>query len=154
MRFLLSPSGRLSRRDWLVLVVPVFGWAFLLAGVVDARLLGGNVLFGPVRLWLGLTLLWPSIALTTRRLHDLDRSGRELFPIGLQLAGGPLVWVSGAALTQEGLTVFTLAALGMILLGFMMAAVLLGQLCVAPGDAGANRHGAVPDGASASGTGP
>ena len=154
MRFLLSPSGRLSRRDWLVWAVPTFGGAFLFAGAVDGLLLGGNVLFGPARLWLGLALLWPSIALTTRRLHDLDRSGRELFPIGLLLAGGPLVWVSGAALTQEGLTVFTLAALGMILLGFMMAAVLLGQLCVAPGDAGANRYGAVPDGASASGTGP
>lgn len=144
MRFLLSPSGRLSRRDWLVWAVPVLGGAFLLVGVVDALLLAGNVLFGPARLWFGLALLWPSIALTVRRLHDLGRSGRELIPIGLLLAGAPLVWVSGAALTQEGFTVFTLAALGMILLGLMAAAGLLGQLCVGAGDELTNRHGASP----------
>jgi uncharacterized membrane protein YhaH (DUF805 family) len=150
MRFLLSPSGRLSRRDWLVWAVPIFGGAFLLAGAVDALLLGGNVLFGPVRLWLGLALLWPSIALTSRRLHDLDRSAWDLLPIVVLLAGGPLLWVTGAALTQEGFTVFTLAALGMVLLGLMLAAVLLGQLCVASGEARANRYGPAPSGASAS----
>ena len=70
LRFYLSPKGRLSRRDyWLLVFLPFFVIAYLNEVQAD--------LFGTPNLstWLQVITLWPVLVVLSRRFHDLNLSG-------------------------------------------------------------------------------
>ena len=69
--------------------------AFFLGAQACARLvdayLGHGALAGPVTILTSLTLLVPLISVAVRRLHDIDRSGREFLGPCLALLASPVM---------------------------------------------------------------
>ncbi len=144
MRFFLSPRGRMSRRQWWTLAVPVMASAFVLAGLIDVFFNKAFFLLGPARLWIGAVLLWPSFALLSRRLHDLDRSAATLFPLAALIVAALLIGFVGVGLTGETITIFSAITVVMLwFVGCALAALVI-VLSTAPGQRGTNRHGPDP----------
>jgi len=71
----LSFEGRVSRKDYALLyILPAFviyGIAYTLDNMMRATPQSFGI-FAPI---VGLVLLWPSIVMTTKRLHDWDKTG-------------------------------------------------------------------------------
>lgn len=89
----------------------------------------------------------PSIAVSVRRLHDIDRTGWWiLLPIGFYLVGAVLA-VAGIAQAATGGGGFGMAGVGMVLSGISLILwiLLLVWYCM-PGTAGPNRFGEDPKG--------
>jgi len=138
----LRADGRLGRAPFWIGVA-----ALVLSGAVLSfvPVIGGAA---------GLVMLWPWYCLLAKRLHDTGRSGRlaavALVPMALgaalallttlALAGGPLMGLLLPVLGLSGLVV-VLASL------FALAFVI--WLGLAPGEASANRWGAVSTSAAA-----
>ena len=74
-----SFTGRARRSEyWWWILFQALVWAF--AGAVDmlafpSTLIGGPNGIGPVTALVGLAMLLPTLAVTARRLHDIDKSG-------------------------------------------------------------------------------
>lgn len=86
LTFLVSPHGRVSRQEyWLGFQLPVFGVAFL-TGFIDAYIFPEA---GDAGSWfvtvVQLLLLWPAIAVGTKRLHDRGMSGWGLVGVSAAL---------------------------------------------------------------------
>lgn len=68
-------SGRATRQEyWMFTLFNII--AFILASIIDSLLFGklfGH--YGPVYFLYGLGVLLPSLAVTVRRLHDINKSG-------------------------------------------------------------------------------
>ena len=143
-------SGRASRPEfwWYVLALVV---AFSVVGILDSILGLSHMIFytwGPLTLLLRLATIVPSLAVSTRRLHDTNRSGwwvlLPLIPeclmmvmvattMGAVAAGGGI----GAAVGGAMLT-------GLIGLIALAGAIILIVFCALPGQPGDNRYGPPP----------
>ena len=125
-------SGRAGR--------PEYWWFFLFYAIVYIATL--FIPFVGFIVWLALLL--PSLAVTARRLHDIDRSGWWcLLPIGSGLAGLVVGVVMVVLFEQPSIAAFMTLAGG--LAGFIALLVFL----VRAGDAGDNRYGPPPGGPAA-----
>ena len=68
----LSIDGRASRSDyWLRFYLPMIVVAFVL-GIIEEIIMPGMPILSSL---FALVTLWPSIAVTAKRLHDRNRSG-------------------------------------------------------------------------------
>lgn len=79
-------SGRASRSElWFWLL---FSILFQIVGALLDLASGlGGVGDGPLRALMALVLFLPSLSLSVRRLHDIDRSGWWLFIVAIPLIG-------------------------------------------------------------------
>lgn len=128
-------SGRASRSEFWCFVAFVL-LAQALARLLDMMFGRGGYLPGPVAGLVALVLLVPQIAVAVRRLHDVNRSGRELLVPCVMLIALPLVMAFGGFLPR----IIALGYAGMVLLVF---ANLL-QLMLKSGSKIPNRYGASP----------
>ncbi len=142
--FFLSPKGRMSRRQWCALALPVMAAWFVLAGVIDILVFGQSFLFGPARAVLGVLLLWPAVVLFSRRLHDLEWSASILVRDALWLAVGPAIGALGGMVTGEGFTIYTIAGTLIFLGASLNWILLIWMLSTRRGQAEANRYGSAP----------
>lgn len=110
---------------------------------------GGTMSGGLLANIFSLVTLFPSLAVSVRRLHDIDRTGWwVLLPIVPMLAGGVALAVSAAAMmTGDGTAMGGVGMVAGILLlvGFACAILLLVWYCTA-GTPGPNRFGEDPKG--------
>jgi len=134
-------SGRAPRAEY---------WWFYLATVIGSfavklvdKLAGDLGIFDAIY---SIALIVPQIAVTVRRLHDTDRSGRWLFILAV-----PLAFVAATGM-GEGAMPGTLSSGPMLIgavvlgIGFMIGAVTLLVFSVQPGTDGPNRYGDDPYG--------
>lgn len=99
---LLSPRGRIRRRDFWI------GFAIVMAG---SFLIGLIPIVGPI---LGFVMLWPQICIHAKRLHDMGWSAWiMLVPAAVTLTCMILVAINGGAalLTAPPAEAFAVAAL-------------------------------------------
>ena len=68
-------SGRASRSEfWFFVLFGLLGG--VISAIIDTMILGYSVeVNGPINLIFSVALILPSIAVTTRRLHDINKSG-------------------------------------------------------------------------------
>lgn len=124
-------NGRASRQEfWCFLGFVVLMQA--VAGFLGMLFRVGPALSGLV----GALLIIPQIAVAVRRLHDLNKSGRELLVPCAMLFGMPLLFAFRGILPR----VVALGVLGLTLLAF---ANLL-TLFLKKGSTVPNRYGAAP----------
>jgi uncharacterized membrane protein YhaH (DUF805 family) len=128
-------SGRAARSEFWTFFFFVLV-ANAVARLVDALLGRGLLMPGPVAMLVGLVLIVPQFAVAVRRLHDVNRSGRELVVPCVMLAVLPLMLMFGSVLGR------------IVALGFYAVTLLLfGQLLlmlVRKGSTIPNRYGACP----------
>lgn len=137
-------SGRAPRAEywWYALMAGIASlMARFLDGLVDGPMVG---LYGPWSLVLTVFLIVPGLAVAARRLHDINRSAWWLLlkagSYGM-IIGGAGNWVIPASIeAMGGLT------LGITLLAFAVASIVLFVFMVTPGTEGPNRFGRDPYG--------
>jgi uncharacterized membrane protein YhaH (DUF805 family) len=94
-------SGRSSRSEywfWVLFVVIVGG----IAAVLDAFLFPGSVYVGLIRLVWTLAVFLPGIAVSVRRLHDINKSGWWYLLILIPLVGWIILIVWACRSGDEG----------------------------------------------------
>ena len=124
-------SGRASREEfWLFFVFVIIANA--VASLVGALLAVGPLLAGAV----GALLLIPQLAVAVRRLHDVNKTGRELIVPCVMLLLVPVAFAFRGVLPQ----IVALGYLGITVLAF---ANLL-TLFMKKGSTIPNRYGAAP----------
>jgi uncharacterized membrane protein YhaH (DUF805 family) len=124
-------SGRASREEfWLFFVFVIIANA--VASLVGALLAVGPLLAGAV----GALLLIPQLAVAVRRLHDVNKTGRELIVPCAMLLLVPVAFAFRGVLPQ----IVALGYLGITVLAF---ANLL-TLFMKKGSTIPNRYGAAP----------
>jgi len=129
-------SGRASRSEFWNFFFLILAAQFL-ARLLDAIFFRWSPYAGPASGLVALLLLVPQIAVAVRRLHDVNRSGRELLAPCLLLVAAPLViGLSRGFLPQ-------IVALGLAGLTLLMFGNLLLQLTRRGGTV-PNRYGASP----------
>lgn len=157
--FLFSPYGRISRKTyWLSWILPYLGVS-IVAAILDFAMFPINPETGePPPVFqgiIGLILLWPSLAVTTKRLHDRGMTGwwqaapaLAVIPIGAasywyystKLQGGDPA--ANLAVVSE-----PVAAVAIILGGSVLAWLVLYPLINAlflRGQSGPNKYGDDP----------
>lgn len=128
-------SGRASRSEfWNFFFFVILAQAA--ARILDTLLFARIGPAGPVAGLVGLLLIVPQIAVAVRRLHDVDRSGKELIMPGVMLLLAPVV----ASFTSLLGRIVSLGFVGLLLLTF--AALLM--LLLKEGRRIPNRYGASP----------
>ena len=124
-------SGRASREEfWLFFVFVIIANA--VGSLVGAPLAVGPLLAGAV----GVLLLIPQLAVAVRRLHDVNKTGRELIVPCVMLLLVPVAFAFRGVLPQ----IVALGYLGITVLAF---ANLL-TLFMKKGSTIPNRYGAAP----------
>ena len=156
MGFLFSPYGRISRRAyWLSWIVPYFIVAIAAVLLDEAAFPQPGRDAKPVfQLILALIAFWPSIAVTSKRLHDRGMSGWWLC---LVVAPVVLLFVIAAVVLRMAFGSFDFGEIGAgaapatlaMLIGdlvFLLGTVLwlFVTMCCLPGDKGPNKYGADP----------
>ena len=92
-------KGRASRAEfWTFFFFVLIAQA--VARLVDT-IFGGGYLGGPVAMLTGLLLFVPQVSVAIRRLHDVNRSGRELLVPCLLLLASPLLVLFGSFLGKR-----------------------------------------------------
>jgi len=129
-------SGRAARSEFWIFFFFVLAAQFL-ARFFDAIFFRWSPFAGPVSGLVSLLLIVPQIAVAVRRLHDVNRSGRELLAPCLLLVAAPLVIGFGRGFLPR------IVALGVAGLTMLMFANLLLQL-TRKGGTVPNRYGASP----------
>lgn len=127
-------KGRASRSEfWAFLVVVMLAQAF--ARVLDV-FFGRGMMFGAFSLLAAVALFVPQLAVTVRRLHDVNRGGRELVVPLLMLLALPLF------------VMFRGLIAGMVALGYYGVVLLvfanLFLLLIKKGSTIPNKYGASP----------
>lgn len=154
MNFLFSPYGRISRKtyllSWIVPYVMISLVAFFMDAAVRLSTPGGPRIFGPL---LGLALFWPSIAITTKRLHDRGMTGWwNVAPYAVFIPlGATVLWTYSTRLdpnapSSAGINP-AIAGVVWILVLAVVAWVILYPAINAmflPGQRGPNKYGADP----------
>jgi uncharacterized membrane protein YhaH (DUF805 family) len=124
-------NGRASRHEFWCF------FAFVIIANAVTGLVGMLFGFGPALSGLvGLLLIIPQIAVAVRRLHDLNKSGRELVVPCIMFAGLPLAFAFRGILPK-------LVALGFLGITLLAFANLL-TLFLRKGSTIPNRYGAAP----------
>jgi uncharacterized membrane protein YhaH (DUF805 family) len=124
-------NGRASRHEFWSF------FAFVIIANAVTGLLGMLLGFGPALSGLvGLLLVIPQIAVAVRRLHDLNKSGRELVVPCIMFAALPLAFAFRGILPK-------LVALGFLGITLLAFANLL-TLFLKKGSTIPNRYGAAP----------
>lgn len=132
-------TGRAPRAEywWFYLATMVGG---LICDGIDS-MAGSEI--GVLGIVFNLAVIIPSIAVTVRRLHDIDRSGWWLVVLFVP-------FVAGGAALAAGSFDDSVASLGPAfwigILVFLAAAILLLVFLVTRGDEGPNRYGEDPYG--------
>lgn len=127
-------KGRASRAEfWTFFVFVLIAQA--VAGVIDL-LFGGGPRGGVFSLLAGVLLFVPQLAVTVRRLHDVNRSGRELIVPFLMLMAMPLFVIFRGFIAG----IITLGYSGIVLLLFANLLLLL----IKQGSSIPNKYGASP----------
>ena len=134
----LSPQGRIGRRDF---------WLGVGVVIVAGLVLGMIPLLG---LLASIALIYPSVCLQAKRLHDFGKSGwLQLVPLGVMgvasivasVTGGAAALAGGgAALAGLGLGLAVLSLALLINLGFLL------WVGLSRGDVAANSYGPPADG--------
>jgi len=126
-------KGRASRAEfWTFFLFVLIAQA--VAGIVD--LLFGGFRSGAFSLLAGVLLFVPQLAVTVRRLHDVNRSGRELLVPFLMLLAMPLFVIFRGFIAG----IITLGYSGIVLLLFANLLLLL----IKQGSSIPNKYGASP----------
>src|SRR3954471_8012455 len=124
-------NGRASRHEFWCF------FAFVIIANAVTGLVGMLLAFGPALSGLvGLLLIIPQIAVAVRRLHDLNKSGRELVVPCIMFAALPLAFAFRGILPK-------LVALGFLGITLLAFANLL-TLFLKKGTNVPNRYGAAP----------
>ena len=124
-------NGRASRHEFWCF------FAFVIIANAVTGLVGMLLGFGPALSGLvGLLLIVPQIAVAVRRLHDLNKSGRELVVPCVMFAALPLAFAFRGILPK-------LVALGVLAFTLLAFANLL-SLFLKKGTNVPNRYGAAP----------
>ncbi len=142
---LLKFDGRLRRQDFWISFLIIFGISVVLGWI---PLLGTLI---------GLALIWPNIAITVKRLHDMGKTGwLTLVPYVGGIIGAIVMVVGGAgafmaaAATGDASAVAAAGGLGAIGLGFLIMLVTgLGFLIwigITDSQPGTNQYGPNPKG--------
>lgn len=129
-------AGRASRSEFWIFFFFVLLAQFV-ARFVDAIFFRWSPFAGPVSGIVSLLLFVPQIAVAVRRLHDVNRSGRELLAPCALLFATPLVIGLGRGFLPK------IVALGLAGVTLLMFANLLLQL-TRKGSTVPNRYGASP----------
>ncbi len=129
-------SGRASRAEFWTFFFFVVAAQFV-ARLVDAMFFRVLFLTGPISGLVSLLLFVPQLSVAVRRLHDVNRSGRELLAPCVMLILLPLVTAFGAGVLPR------IVALGFAALTLLMFANLLLRLA-RKGSTVPNRYGASP----------
>jgi uncharacterized membrane protein YhaH (DUF805 family) len=150
LAFYFSPMGRMTRKDfWLKYVIPIVVIGIVVS-IADQALFPEMLLTsdtGPIAAIVNLVVLWPTIALTTKRFHDRNMSGwwQLLFNVALGVGGVVIAMAMRAGGGPENLppdaapTILT--GLAIILVAAGTELVILGFL---PGTKGRNDYGDDP----------
>ena len=141
LRFLLSPVGRVSRRDyWLRWLVPTCA-ASIVASVVDAAAETAPLVSSA----LTLATFWPNMAITIKRYHDRGMSGWWVLWSILIVCAAVLLVFSATETLQYGniLGAWIGAFIGLYVGVFASIAFAL-IVYFLPGERGANRFGPDP----------
>ena len=118
MALLLSPSGRIPRREF---------WPGFAVVMVASVVLNFIPLLGQL---LGLVMLWPQFCIHAKRLHDLGKSALlMLIPLAVTIAAGVLSLVSDRL--SFGVS-------------FLVGGAFLLWVGLTPGQAGPNPYGPAP----------
>ena len=129
-------TGRATRAEfwWFTLFSTILGIVFRIIDAVIGIPFIGNM--GFVTLVGSLFLFIPSLMVTIRRLHDVNRTGRELIVPVIMLVCSPLVFMFGSFLGQ----IVQLGYAGLTLIMFGQLLLLLTR----KGSIVPNRYGACP----------
>jgi uncharacterized membrane protein YhaH (DUF805 family) len=126
-------KGRASRAEfWTFFLFVLIAQA--IAGVVD--LLFGGMRSGVFSLLAAVLLFVPQLSVTVRRLHDVNKSGRELVVPGLMLLAMPLFVMFRGLIAG----IVSLGYCGIVLLLFANLLLLL----IKQGSSIPNKYGASP----------
>ena len=113
-QFYFSARGRISRSQyWLRFFLPVFAIGIVLAIIAEV---GGEAAKSLETIW-QLVVLWPSIAVLIKRIHDRDKSGALVWALY-----GPLI---PAIIVTVAAVVAVAAGGGEAAWGLVIAAVVL-----------------------------
>lgn len=132
-------SGRATRAEfwWFQLFAFLTNAAAIFIDSTIFNVAATSAEYGPAQAILWLVLLIPSISLTTRRLHDINRTGWwQLFPWILILVGAMF---AGAAPTEAGIILSGIVAFTGVLL-----IIALFVFTLMRGTIGSNRYGSDP----------
>ena len=150
--FYFSPFCRISRKDfWLKYILVLVGLS-IAAIIVDMVVFAGVRVTqdtGPVEGVVNVAILWPQVALTTKRFHDRGMSGWWQLLFNIAIAAGGVFAYSALleAGVERGLPIPDnlypplLIGGGMLVVFGFAELVILGFL---PGTKGANKYGDDP----------
>ncbi len=158
-QFYFSPSGRISRSQyWLQFMLPYMAVVFVLeviSGIFDKDS-GISIAANAIMMIFYLIVLWPSIAILVKRVHDRNRTGWTilwLFVPAVIFTIMLFVWLGAAIFTAaEGQSVNFTGALGTLgVLVIVLGLIVLGlniwffvEFGCLRGTIGANRYGPDP----------
>ncbi len=138
----LNADGRIGRRDFWI------AWLMLLVANVVLFFIPG------IGHFLMLVLIWPSICIYSKRLHDMGRTAwLQLFPVAVSFAALVIAMVVGGvavvslALHSDGGPGFGALLLPLGLTGLVMLLANIGFLVwvgITPSQAGPNAYGSPP----------
>lgn len=157
IKFLFSPYGRISRKSvWLHWMLPYIG-VIIIATLMDMALFPEDPETGePPAVFqaiVSLVLLWPSIAVTTKRLHDLGWSGwwQLIILLGIVAMSATAYFyllsqdAGSAAAGPAPLDPMQMAVLGVVSIGLGVFALYLSVATLFfRGQAGPNKYGEDP----------
>ncbi len=135
-------SGRASRSEYWFFVL----WQILIGfvtGFIDGFVVGATGGFSPLNSIASLVLLLPTLAVSWRRLHDIDRSGWWIGGFYLAM----IVLVGVASFAFAGLDIDTMAdgsgvlIFGIFGLGFIIYSIVMLVFFCTRGTPGPNRYG-------------
>ena len=140
-RFLFSPKGRISRRDWWLKIY--FGsLAIVTLGLAVDLLLLKREAPGPASDVALLLVIWPVIAAYIKRLHDVGRSGWWfLAAVLVDLLCIGAIYFGSRHFDPRVAAPYYIGAVGV---GFAVNATLLFFMFFVPGQRGVNKYGPDP----------
>jgi len=156
MRRYVDFSGRSSRSEfWFFILFYII--IVILATVIDATILGSQMGQG-IGILSGIVMLVhiiPGLAVSVRRLHDIDRTGfwvllfvlapALIWIVGLLIMGGSILMMMGGT-DASAAAGFATMGMGFLVIGLIILAIVILAIVfyVTPGTLGPNTYGPPP----------